>query len=393
MTTLNTLSGDVVLAAGTNVTLTPSGNTITIASSGGGGSPGGSSGQVQYNNGGVFGGVFIGGDGTFNATSGNLVITKTNGTNFAASATTDATNATNITSGTLPVARMPAITGDVTTTAGAVASTLATVNSNVGSFTNANLTINAKGLVTSASNGTATAGGSSGQVQYNNAGSLAGVSGITLTSGALASTTYGGVYLINNQMQMFDGSSVKAQDVPARTFLDNAGSQYMNGNLRVILQPNGTTAIDFSSNSGLQTSKFFKYNTVPMQGNGIASIPGWGPRVVAATSAQTLATFTSTFDGSYYISANLLVTASTVFSISVTCTYTDEGGTSRTATLSFSQLTGTILNLITNTQGAGPYEGIPLHIRAKANTAITIQTTGTFTTVTYNGEGSIMQIA
>lgn len=43
-------------------------------------------------------------------------------------------------------------TGDAT---GATALTLATVNSNVGSFTNASLTVNAKGLVTAASSGTA----------------------------------------------------------------------------------------------------------------------------------------------------------------------------------------------------------------------------------------------
>jgi hypothetical protein len=49
-----------------------------------------------------------------------------------------------------------ALTGDVTATGpGSVPATLATVNSNVGSFTNASITVNAKGLVTAASSGTA----------------------------------------------------------------------------------------------------------------------------------------------------------------------------------------------------------------------------------------------
>lgn len=49
-----------------------------------------------------------------------------------------------------------ALTGDVTATGpGSVAATLATVNGNVGSFTYASITVNAKGLVTAASSGTA----------------------------------------------------------------------------------------------------------------------------------------------------------------------------------------------------------------------------------------------
>lgn len=47
-----------------------------------------------------------------------------------------------------------ALTGDVTATGpNSVAATLATVNSNVGSFTNASITVNAKGLITAASSG------------------------------------------------------------------------------------------------------------------------------------------------------------------------------------------------------------------------------------------------
>jgi hypothetical protein len=59
--------------------------------------------------------------------------------------------AANLTAGL--VSSIGSLTGDVTSSNRAT--TLATVNSNVGSFTNASLTVNAKGLVTAASSGTA----------------------------------------------------------------------------------------------------------------------------------------------------------------------------------------------------------------------------------------------
>ena len=60
----------VTLEAGTNITISETGNTITIAASGGGGTPGGSSGQVQYNSSGTFAGDA---DLTFD---GNILTTK-----------------------------------------------------------------------------------------------------------------------------------------------------------------------------------------------------------------------------------------------------------------------------------------------------------------------------
>lgn len=66
---------------------------------------------------------------------------------------------TNI-SGSVAASQMPALTGDITTSAGAVATTLATVNSTTGTFGSATkasvVTVNAKGLVTVSSEATVT---------------------------------------------------------------------------------------------------------------------------------------------------------------------------------------------------------------------------------------------
>lgn len=63
--------------------------------------------------------------------------------------------ATTALTGVLQAAQFPATSGDISNSAGSLTMTLPTVNGNVGTFTNATVTVNAKGQVTAASQGSA----------------------------------------------------------------------------------------------------------------------------------------------------------------------------------------------------------------------------------------------
>ena len=87
VTSGGTGSSNPGLIGGSNITVTGTWPNQTIsASASGGGTPGGISGQIQYNNAGAFGGFTVSGDGTLNTSTGALTITKAGGVAFGSAA-------------------------------------------------------------------------------------------------------------------------------------------------------------------------------------------------------------------------------------------------------------------------------------------------------------------
>jgi len=158
---------------------------------------------------------------------------------------------------------------------------------------------------------------------------------------------------------------------------------------------------NFSANAGgtvlaiSGNGRITNYSAVATAGWGVPAIYAAGRSTAQTAAVASVATYTNTAaDGTYEVSANVLVTTSTTHAFTVTCSYTDEGNTARTVTMSFSLLAGGAMTTsVANANGAVPYMGIPLIIRSRASTAITIATTGTFTTVTYNVEGFIKRLS
>lgn len=116
----------------------------------------------------------------------------------------------------------------------------------------------------------------------------------------------------------------------------------------------------------------------------------------AAAVANVCSWLVGSVDQSFMILMNVNVTTATTHTFTGQCTYTDETNTSRTVTMPFRLVgdTTAITSSITNTNGTVPYNGVPLQIRCKAGTTITLltQAGGTYTTVAFNIEGFIMQL-
>jgi hypothetical protein len=141
------------------------------------------------------------------ANTASAIVARDASGNFTAGTVTAALSGNATTATTLATGRTIAITGDLAYTSGAFngsaavtgTGTLATVNSNVGSFTSANITVNAKGLITAAANGTGAVIGTTTQVTYNNAGTMAGSANLTFNGTNL---TCGGTVTANSDERL-----------------------------------------------------------------------------------------------------------------------------------------------------------------------------------------------
>lgn len=148
-----------------------------------------------------------------------------------------------------------------------------------------------------------------------------------------------------------------------------------------------------SARTGIKTSGIL--NVGPFQSvNNIATAGSYGvPAILAAGSGAAISaaadtnrcTYTPAADGDFEISDNILVTTAGSIAATATIGYTDEGNTARTQTIPFVLVAGTaIVTAIASANGTVPYNGIPVHIRAKSGVAINVSTTGTFTGSVYN---------
>lgn len=233
----------------------------------------------------------------------------------------------------------------------------------------------------------------SGPVQaYLGGGSTnQGLRTLNLDSAATSSATNIGFY-VAGAATLFGHISVNSN---GSLFLDGQGTGGV-----VIGQGSGTGGVQILNGAGVlgaliaSTGKMAYYSRVITTAWGVPAIYGYLRPAQQVNTTVTLATYTVlAADGSFLISANVNVTASATAAMTVTVSYTDETNTPVVDTLPFILLNATVVGSITTAQGNIAYASLPIRIRCKAATTITVATAGTVTGITYTAEADITQVA
>lgn len=151
----------------------------------------------------------------------------------------------------------------------------------------------------------------------------------------------------------------------------------------------------FISRNEVIGAKLTSYNGVTTAGFGQPIIVASGRATGQTAAVASVATFTPGADGTFQIAVNVLVTTATTHNFVIQVSYKDEGGTARTSSIPLFALGVGAVTGVANGSGAIPYQGYAITIRAKAANAITILTeaAGTYTSVVFNVDGTILQIA
>jgi hypothetical protein len=261
----------------------------------------GTSGRILYDNAGVLGelpvgtgvatalAVNVGSAGAFITFNGDA------GTPSALVGTNISGTAASLTAGL--VSSIGDLTGDVTSSNRAT--TLATVNANVGSFTNASVTVNAKGLVTAASSGTAAVTSITGTaneitVTGTTTPTLSLPSALTFTGKTVTGGTFNAAQLradTTSATAVTGESSTDGTGVGGRTVSGTALSGSATGN--------GTALSGYSASGKLLSLSGDAGENFVVANNGQLTLGGFGPSgiIVLNGSASGSSTITVSATG------------------------------------------------------------------------------------------------